>query len=148
VSARPAGQGTGVLALRVNATLRKGILAAARSRRIGAIAGKHGMRLGANRFVAGETFDEAAEVLARLNERGLYANTTLLGEDVLSEAEAQTPDSSPVAATGPQAIDRPDARALFSIPHTRANRPAPLYWRCASLRSRWQTRTIHSSPTS
>jgi proline dehydrogenase len=47
------------------------------------------MRLGANRFVAGETFDEAARVLARLNERGLYANTTLLGEDVLSEAEAQ-----------------------------------------------------------
>ena len=47
------------------------------------------MRLGANRFVAGETFEEAAEVLARLNERGLHANTTLLGEDVLSESEAQ-----------------------------------------------------------
>ena len=89
MSVRPAGRGTGVLAQRVNGTLRKGILAAARSRRIGGVASKHGMRLGANRFVAGETFDEAAEVLARLNERGLCANTTLLGEDVLSEAEAQ-----------------------------------------------------------
>ena len=85
MSARPAGRATDVLAQRVNGTLRKGILAAARSRRIGGVASKHGMRLGANRFVAGETFDEAAEVLARLNERGLHANTTLLGEDVLSE---------------------------------------------------------------
>jgi proline dehydrogenase len=48
------------------------------------------MRLGAQRFVAGETFAEAAEVLARLNARGLAANTTLLGEDVLSADEAQS----------------------------------------------------------
>jgi len=89
VSARPSGRATDAVAQRVNATLRKGILAAARSRRIGGVASKHGMRLGANRFVAGETFEEAAEVLARLNERGLHANTTLLGEDVLSESEAQ-----------------------------------------------------------
>ena len=47
------------------------------------------MRLGAQRFVAGETFAECAEVLARLNERGLHANTTLLGEDVLSADEAR-----------------------------------------------------------
>jgi proline dehydrogenase len=89
VTTRPAGRATDVLAQRINGTLRKGLLAAARSRRIGGVATRHGMRLGANRFVAGETFQEAAEVLARLNERGLYANTTLLGEDVTSEAEAQ-----------------------------------------------------------
>jgi len=89
VSARPAGRTTDALALRVNGTLRKGILAAARSKRIGGFASKHGMRLGADRFVAGETFDEAAEVLAGLNAQGLHANTTLLGEDVLSAAEAQ-----------------------------------------------------------
>jgi proline dehydrogenase len=41
------------------------------------------MRLGASRFVAGETLDECVAVLRRLNERGLYANTTLLGEGVL-----------------------------------------------------------------
>jgi proline dehydrogenase len=44
---------------------------------------KHGMQLGAARFVAGETLDECVDVLRRLNGQGLYANTTLLGEGVL-----------------------------------------------------------------
>jgi proline dehydrogenase len=44
---------------------------------------RHGMRLGAARFVAGETLDECIAVLRRLNDQGLYANTTLLGEGVL-----------------------------------------------------------------
>lgn len=46
------------------------------------------MRLGASRFVAGETLDECVEILRGLNERGFYANTTLLGEDVREEAQA------------------------------------------------------------
>jgi proline dehydrogenase len=46
------------------------------------------MRLGASRFVAGETLDECVEILRRLNERGFHANTTLLGEDVREEAQA------------------------------------------------------------
>jgi proline dehydrogenase len=49
----------------------------------------HGMRLGAARFVAGETLDECVAVLHRLNDQGLYANTTLLGEDVADEEEAR-----------------------------------------------------------
>jgi proline dehydrogenase len=49
----------------------------------------YGMRLGAARFVAGETLDEAVPVLRSLNERGLAANTTLLGEDVLNEEETR-----------------------------------------------------------
>jgi proline dehydrogenase len=40
------------------------------------------MRLGAGRFVAGETLDEAVPVLRGLNDLGLAANTTLLGEHV------------------------------------------------------------------
>ena len=51
--------------------------------------GKHGMQLGAARFVAGETLDECVPVLRRLNEQGLHANTTILGEDVEDEAEAR-----------------------------------------------------------
>ena len=47
------------------------------------------MRLGAGRFVAGETLDEAVVVLRRLNDKGLRANTTLLGEGVGSEAETR-----------------------------------------------------------
>jgi proline dehydrogenase len=47
------------------------------------------MRLGAARFVAGETLDECVAVLRELNERGLHANTAILGEDVADAAEAR-----------------------------------------------------------
>jgi proline dehydrogenase len=90
VSAQANGKVTDAIARRVNGTLRKGILAAARSRRMGSAVRKHGMRLGAQRFVAGETFAEAAEVLALSRASGLHANTTLLGEDVLSLDEARS----------------------------------------------------------
>jgi proline dehydrogenase len=40
------------------------------------------MRVGAGRFVAGQTLDECVPVLRRLNEAGLHANTTLLGEAI------------------------------------------------------------------
>jgi proline dehydrogenase len=79
-----------VVAQHVNGALRRGILAAARSRRLDGVARKHGMRLGAQRFVAGERFAECAEVLAQLNARGLYANTTLLGEDVMAADETRS----------------------------------------------------------
>jgi proline dehydrogenase len=47
------------------------------------------MRLGASRFVAGETLDECIVVLRRLNDRGLHANTTLLGEGVLEPTQTE-----------------------------------------------------------
>ena len=47
------------------------------------------MRLGASRFVAGETLDECIAVLRRLNDQGLYANTTLLGEGVLEPTQTE-----------------------------------------------------------
>ena len=47
------------------------------------------MRLGAARFVAGETLDESVTVLRRLNDQGLHANTTILGEDVADAEEAR-----------------------------------------------------------
>jgi len=70
----------------VNAALRKGILTAANSPRVQGLVRRHGMRLGAARFVAGETIDQAVGVLRGLNEKGLKANTTLLGEGVRDEA--------------------------------------------------------------
>lgn len=73
----------------VNATSRKAILAAADSVRVQRFVQTHGMRLGAARFVAGETLDDAIAALRRLNEQGLYANTTLLGEAVHDEATTQ-----------------------------------------------------------
>jgi len=47
------------------------------------------MRLGAARFVAGETLDQCVVVLRRLNDAGLKVNTTLLGEDIGSVDEAR-----------------------------------------------------------
>ena len=69
--------------------LRKAILAAAESPRLQRLVRRHGMRLGASRFVAGETLDQAVGVLRRLNDQGLRANTTLLGEGVADEAETR-----------------------------------------------------------
>jgi proline dehydrogenase len=68
--------------------LRRLIFAAADDRHVRRFVAAHGMRLGAARFVAGETLDECVAVLRRLNEQGLAANTTLLGEGVRDEGEA------------------------------------------------------------
>ena len=71
------------------AVLRRGILAAAESPRLQRVVQRHGMRLGAARFVAGETLDQAVVVLRSLNHKGLKANTTLLGEGVATEEETR-----------------------------------------------------------
>jgi proline dehydrogenase len=91
----------------VNAGLRKGILAAADSSRIQRLVRRHGMRLGAARFVAGETLDDCIPVLRRLNEQGLWANTTLLGEGVLEPTQTER-----VVAAYREVIDRIAAEQL------------------------------------
>jgi proline dehydrogenase len=73
----------------VNGALRKVILASSGSPRARRFASRHGLRLGASRFVAGEDLDACVGILRRLNDQGLHANTTLLGEDVLDEAQAR-----------------------------------------------------------
>lgn len=74
---------------RVNGVLRSGILHGAESARVQQFMSRHGMRLGASRFVAGETLDECIATLRRLTSQGLHANTTLLGESVKTETEAE-----------------------------------------------------------
>jgi proline dehydrogenase len=69
--------------------MRRVIFAAADDPRVRRFVRAHGMRLGASRFVAGETLDDCVAVLRRLNEQGLAANTTLLGEGVRDEGETQ-----------------------------------------------------------
>ena len=77
------------------------ILAAAKNGTVRRFVNAYGMRLGAARFVAGETLDESVPVLRSLNDRGLAANTTLLGEDVLNEDETRA-----VAAEFRRILDR------------------------------------------
>jgi len=67
---------------------RAAILRAADSRRLRRVVDRYGMRLGAARFVAGQTLDECIPVLRRLNDAGLHANTTLLGEAIPDDAGA------------------------------------------------------------
>jgi proline dehydrogenase len=61
---------------------RAAILHAAESDRLQQLVQKHGARVGAARFVAGETLDQCVAVLRKLNDAGLHANTTLLGEAI------------------------------------------------------------------
>lgn len=69
-----------------NPLFRKLILAATQNRAVKGIVRRHGMRLGAARFVAGETLEECIATLQSLDNQGLHTNTTLLGEHVESEA--------------------------------------------------------------
>jgi len=85
----------------LNPYFRKGILAATQNKVVSKGVRSYGMQLGANRFVAGETFDEAVPVLRSLNEKGLRTNTTLLGEAITSE-----PKVAEVVRTYRMVLDR------------------------------------------
>ena len=61
-----------------NAASRKAILALADSSRLDTLVRRHGMRLGAGRFVAGETLDQLVPVLRRLDDQGLLTNLSLI----------------------------------------------------------------------
>jgi proline dehydrogenase len=61
---------------------RSAILHAAESARLQRLVQGHGRRVGAAHFVAGETLDSCVASLRELNDAGLYANTTLLGEAI------------------------------------------------------------------
>ena len=97
-----AGPGTTLSALP-----RAAILRAADSPLLQRVVRRYGMRLGAARFVAGETLDECVAVLRELNAAGLHANTTLLGEAIPDPAGA-----SAVVADYERILDRLAAERL------------------------------------
>ncbi len=70
----------------LNPVFRSGILAVTSNPLVSRAVRRYGMRLGASRFVAGETFAEAIPVLRSLNQSGLRTNTTLLGEGLKDRA--------------------------------------------------------------
>jgi proline dehydrogenase len=110
---RAEGQLSGV----VEASLRKAILAAADSPRVQRLVRRHGMKLGAARFVAGETIDDAVPVLRGLNEKGLKANTTLLGEGVRDEAEAAAVVAAYEAVLDRIAAERLNVNLALKLTH-------------------------------
>jgi proline dehydrogenase len=97
-----AGVGTTISALP-----RAAILRAAESPVLQRLVRRYGMRLGAARFVAGETLDECVAVLRELNAAGLHANTTLLGE-AIPDADG----AAAVAAEYERVLERLSAEEL------------------------------------
>jgi proline dehydrogenase len=77
------------ISLSPNALFRRVILGATQNQVVARFVRRHGMRLGAARFVAGETWEDAVPVLRRLNAQGFRTNTTLLGEALHDPAEIE-----------------------------------------------------------
>jgi proline dehydrogenase len=96
---------------------RRLILGAADSRRLRKIVDRYGMRLGAARFVAGETLDECIPVLRRLNEAGLHANTTLLGEEIPTPEGAKAAVASYVEILDRLAAEKLRANVALKLTH-------------------------------
>ena len=68
-----------------NPYFRKLILLATHNPLVANLVNTYGMRLGAARFVAGESFEECAPKLRELNKQGFKCNTTILGEAITDE---------------------------------------------------------------
>ena len=96
---------------------RAAILRAANSRRLQRIVQRYGMRLGAGRFVAGETLDECVTVLRRLNADGLATNTTLLGEAIPDNDGAAAVTASYEAILDRLAVENLDANVALKLTH-------------------------------
>ncbi len=69
--------------------MRNTLLYLAKSQSSNALAKRYGLRLGANRFVAGETIEAAVQAVKTLNQKGILATLDHLGEFVGSEEEAK-----------------------------------------------------------
>ncbi|MGH7610198.1 MAG: proline dehydrogenase family protein [Candidatus Dormibacteria bacterium] len=72
----------------LNSVARAAILVAAHNRATEAVMHRYGMRLGAARFVAGESLEEEVAALRQLNQQGFKCNATELGEAVTSAQDA------------------------------------------------------------
>lgn len=67
---------------------RKLVLTVAGNRLVTRFVSKYGMRLGASRFVAGETLEDTIQVVKKLNQEGLVVTLDYLGESVSTHEEA------------------------------------------------------------
>ena len=103
--------------MNVDGVFRAAILSATHNRAVAAGVRRHGMRLGAGRFVAGETLDEAVAVLRRLNAQGLAANTTLLGEGVRDAATARGVADAYLGIFDRVAAEGLDANVALKLTH-------------------------------
>src|SRR4051794_27747936 len=98
---------------RVSAVSRTAILAATNSPRLERIGRRYGLRMGASRFVAGETLDDCVAVLGALASRGLRSYAIVLGESVTNRDEvARTVDTYQQVARRMGATGLPTTMAM------------------------------------
>lgn len=93
--------------------MRAFILNVAGSQLVTNFATKYGMRLGAARFVAGATLEEAVAVIEKLNQQGLEATLDNLGESVDDEVLAREAGQRYVRAL--EAIDQAGVDSGVSV---------------------------------
>lgn len=80
------------------------------------LAKKYGLRFGASRFVAGETIEQAVEVIKQLNKKGLAVTVDYLGEFVDNEQEANDMANHCIEAI--EAIHREKLHSQLSLKMT------------------------------
>lgn len=97
--------------------LRAAILAAADNPLVRKGVTRYGMRLGARRFVAGETIAEFLPVVREANARGFSVAATLLGESIREPDEARAVADEYCELLRAFASERLDANVAFKLTH-------------------------------
>lgn len=97
--------------------LRTAILAAADNPLVRRGVTRYGMRLGARRFVAGESIAEFLPVARAANERGFAVAATLLGESIRDAGEARAVTDEYVELLRAFAREGLDANVAFKLTH-------------------------------
>jgi proline dehydrogenase len=97
--------------------LRAAILAASESAFVRRAVHRYGMRLGAKRFVAGESEQEFLEVARTLNARGFAVACGILGEGVAGRNEAVAAADQYCSLLRTFAEQRIDANVAFKLTH-------------------------------
>jgi len=97
--------------------LRAAILAAADSALVRRVVSRYGFRLGAKRFVAGESADDFLSVARAVNAQGFAVACGILGEGVASAQEATAAADQYCALLRTFAQDGIDANVAFKLTH-------------------------------
>ncbi len=97
--------------------LRAAILAAADSALVRRVVSRYGFRLGAKRFVAGESADDFLSVARAVNAQGFAVACGILGEGVASAQEATEAADQYCALLRTFAQDGIDANVAFKLTH-------------------------------
>lgn len=95
--------------------LRRGILAAAESETVARFVNRYGPKLGAFRFVAGNTLDETVPVIRELNRRRLSVTLDRLGEGEVDTAYAEEAKQAYLAILDRIARERLDSHVSLKL---------------------------------